>query len=199
MRRQGRAARHHRLDPAAQPLADLGEDELVKEGRGLVLLDALLEEVQLAVEAPVEQQALDEAAVLDLGGDARVDAVKHAGHADEHGGPERSNVLHQLGDVSLPVADAAAHVQEQLLVHAVKDVRQGQVRQDAVRWRPGDVVVLAVEPRVGHARHHGAVLEHDTLGVTCGARGVHDGAQVLRGGRHWVSRLLRAQLDQLLV
>jgi hypothetical protein len=37
----------------------------------------------------------------DLGGDAAVDAVEDAGHADEEGGLERADVVDQLGGVTL--------------------------------------------------------------------------------------------------
>ena len=37
----------------------------------------------------------------DLAGDGPVDAVEDAGHADEHGGLELADVVHQLGGVAL--------------------------------------------------------------------------------------------------
>eukprot|EP00967_Tisochrysis_lutea_P102310 scaffold153931_cov20-Tisochrysis_lutea.AAC.1 len=60
----------------------------------------------------------------------RVDAVKHAGHAEEHGGLQGGDVIHQLAHVSLPVADGAAQRQEPLLNDSAGQPR-GSAAMDA--------------------------------------------------------------------
>lgn len=52
-----------------------------------------------------------------LASDAGIDALEHTGNTNEHSGLEEGNVVYQLQDVTLPVTDAAAHVQKPLLVH----------------------------------------------------------------------------------
>jgi hypothetical protein len=42
-----------------------------------------------------------------------------------------------------------------------------------------------------------AVLDHDSLGSTCGSRRVHDASQVVGLGRDRLRRALLAHLDQL--
>lgn len=64
--------------------------------------------------------------------DAGVEAVEDAGHAHKHRGPQRAHVVHECLGRALPVADLGADAEEELLRDAVKDVREGQVREKDV-------------------------------------------------------------------
>ena len=95
-----RAAADDEPDPPSQPLLELGEDQLVEEGRRAGQLDAGAQGPQLAPVAPVEQQRLDPAGLGDLGRRPRVDPVEDPRDAEEERGPERSDVVDQVLDVA---------------------------------------------------------------------------------------------------
>ena len=67
-----------------------------------------------------------------LAGDAGVDAVKDARHADEDCRPQRADVIHQRLRAALPVADAGADGEEEFFRDAAKDVCKRQIRQERV-------------------------------------------------------------------
>ena len=98
--RERRAAADDEPDPPSQPLLELGEDQLVEEGRRAGQLDAGAQGPQLAPVAPVEQQRLDPAGLGDLGRRPRVDPVEDPRDAEEERGPERSDVVDQVLDVA---------------------------------------------------------------------------------------------------
>mmetsp|Transcript_9256 Transcript_9256/g.16317 ORF Transcript_9256/g.16317 Transcript_9256/m.16317 type:complete len:232 (+) Transcript_9256:1242-1937(+) len=128
--RQRGAPAYNDLHIASQPLRQqLAEHNLVKEGGSLVVCDALAHEVQLALETPVEHRAFNESRLLDLLRHAGVDTVQHAWHGNKEGRLKLAKVSYQLRNITLPVANGTAKVQERLLVHTIEDVRQRQVRQ----------------------------------------------------------------------
>jgi hypothetical protein len=81
----------------------------------LLVRDALVDVVQLSLEAPVEEKGLEAAGLVDFGHDAGVDAVEDARHAHKQRRAQSTNVIDQALDVAAPVADAGAQEQEQLL------------------------------------------------------------------------------------
>mmetsp|Transcript_22299 Transcript_22299/g.48718 ORF Transcript_22299/g.48718 Transcript_22299/m.48718 type:complete len:225 (-) Transcript_22299:736-1410(-) len=182
MKGQGRTPRHDDAHLAPQPLLHLVEHQAVRDDGGLVMLPARPHVPELAVVGPVEYEAVQCSCMLHLVLDAGIDALKHSRHPGKDCGLERLNVVCQLLDVPLEVADRGAHMQHRLLHHPVKDVRQWQVREEGVMLVQHLVKVGEEVQDAGNAGQHGAVCDGDALGVTCCATGVHDGAQVIRQG-----------------
>lgn len=77
----------------------------------------------------------------------------------------------------LPVPNVPPHAQHELLNHPVKDVGQGEERQEAVIGAHLDVPQVHKALKRGHSSHQSVVRQHDTLGVACittwGSRKVH--------------------------
>mmetsp|Transcript_1798 Transcript_1798/g.4679 ORF Transcript_1798/g.4679 Transcript_1798/m.4679 type:complete len:507 (-) Transcript_1798:533-2053(-) len=191
--------RDDELHAAAQRLLELGKDELVEEGGSLILLQALSHERLLARKRKVEQAVLDKSGRLHLGHHAGIDAIKHARHTSKEGGPQLGNVLEKVLDVAPPVANTTAHRKEVLLHRPVKDVGQRQVGQEHVVGADALAEGVGGECRRGlDLSQHVAVLDHDALGVASGARGIHDGAQVLGVTLHVRHGVVGAGLQELI-
>lgn len=78
----------------------------------------------------------------------------------------------------LPVPNVPPHAQHELLNHPVKDVGQGEERQEAVIGAHLDVPQVHKALKRGHSSDQCVVGQHNTLGVACistwGLRKVHN-------------------------
>ena len=134
LRRQRRAAGDHELHPAAQPLVDLLEDELVgdlrldrKTRRHRPVLDAIRKTLGAHAQRPVEQLLPDRRHRGDVVHDPRAHLLEEPRHRGEdvrlHLGEVVGDFVHVLG-----VGDRQALVQIEEVGHALEDVRQRQDR-----------------------------------------------------------------------
>ena len=67
----------------------------------------------------------------------------------------------------LPVSNVTPHAEHKLLHYSVKDVGQGEERQEAVIRAHPDVPEVHKALKGGHSSHQSVVSQHNTLGVTC--------------------------------
>jgi hypothetical protein len=184
MASQRRATRHNEPHPSAEALLDLAEDQLVEEGRGLVVLVPGVERVELPAESPVEQHLLQEPAGLDFLQDAGINAVKDAGNAGEEGRLERTDVFDEPLDVAPPVADRSTLADDELLGCPIEDMRERQVRDEhlllQIKWA---AVGREEHGQGGHGGHDARVRQLHPLGVARRPARVHDGAPRTRQSR----------------
>ena len=61
------------------------------------------------------------------------------------------------------------HAEHELLDHSVKDVGQGQERQEAIVRAHPDVPQVHKALKGGHSSHQSVVSQHNTLGIACTA------------------------------
>lgn len=100
MPRQRGAAADDQAHAPAQPLLELGENELVEERSSAGELDAVPQGPQLAPEPPVEEERFDAPGRCDLGGGSRVDAVEDSRDSEEERRAEGPDVVDEVLDVA---------------------------------------------------------------------------------------------------
>lgn len=100
MPRERRAAGNDQPHAPSEPLLELGEHELVEEGRRAGQLDPCAQRPQLAPEPPVEEQRLDAAGLGDLCRGSGINPVEDARDAEEERGPQCADVVDEVLDVA---------------------------------------------------------------------------------------------------
>ena len=168
---------HKEADPAAQPAAQLGEDELV----GHAVLDAKQPRQRLALQAvrrrglahanrPVKQVASDGRGGGHRRHHAVVDLFEESRNADRHGGPDLAHVGgHGVHRLRIRHRDAAGEID--IVRQALGDMAQRQERQ-------GHIVRFCVDLRVTNVGADVGMRQHHALGNARRARRVDDARQI---------------------
>ena len=127
---------------------------------------------------PVEDRLLEAALFLHRAGRGGVDLLEDARHRGEVGRFQFGQVGHDLQRVALPVGDRRAEVEAAELDQQGEGVGEGEVEV-------GEVFVLDHAGLVDHVEHRPvvAVADDAALRRPGRARGVDEGADVLRGDR----------------
>mmetsp|Transcript_1295 Transcript_1295/g.3106 ORF Transcript_1295/g.3106 Transcript_1295/m.3106 type:complete len:525 (+) Transcript_1295:225-1799(+) len=186
VRREGRGARDHGANAAAEEGLDLLEDQGVEDGPSA---HAARVEVAHPCGQPHVEELLHKGGRLGhLGLDGGVHLVQDSWGEDHHGGLEQGRVARlprrelnsRVGErVRRAVADGHAPGHVGHLHHHLHDVGEWQVGQinivDGLLHEGAQGLV-----RARHARHEVAVRDEHTLGQARGARGVHDHRDVFR-------------------
>ena len=177
-RSQCRASAHEVPEPPAHGLPDLPEHQLVRyrvlqaqEERNLRALLSVQRASTPHTRRPGDQPALDATGIQH----ALIDLLVQARHRDQHG---RLQALHvRRHGLDRTVRDRASRREEDIVHHALENVRQGQEGDAAVVFVQGQDLArrLDVRGEVVMAQHH-------SLGRSRGARGVDHRGQVIGPG-----------------
>ena len=167
-----------------------------------------------------EEVAHDRASSVDLGENALLDSLPDGGNTNQNAGGELADIAEAVAHrgvgkgLGVTVTHGGTPVKAGVLENELENVSEGKVGQEAVTGANeglddgGDTSDCneSVSNNSGTETQvcdkltgsdNVAVLEGHTLGGTSRTRGVHDAAEVLRGGRDRRDGVLLAELDEL--
>jgi len=193
---------HYDAKVATGSLLEFLENDSIKDrSTDARTREAIVKQEVLGCQCTPEHALDDEAVFVQVVQDALLHRLPDGRNTNQDSGLELTNVTFAVAHGAIgqsprvTVAHAATPKQTQVLEHELQDVRLGQVCEQRVL---GANVLADDFVDTGGRGNHVGLGQRDTLGRAGRARGVHDAAEVLRLGRHWVHRVLLAALAQIL-